>query len=833
MRHLILAIRMLRKTPFVTSIAVASLALGIGANAAIFSLFDQMLLRPLPVPSPQELVSLGAPGPKPGSQSCNQAGDCEAVFSYPMFRDLEQGQTAFTGLAGHVSFGANLSARNEPLIGDGMLVSGSYFGVLGVQPTLGRLLTPADDEIIGAHAVTVISHALWTERFGGDPAVLGENLIVNGRSLNVIGVAPKGFEGTTLGVVPQVYVPLSMRGALDPRFSAFENRRSYWIYVFGRRKPGVTLPHASTAMNALYAPIIADVEGPLQDGMSDATKAQFLARRLTLEPGQRGQSSIHVEARTPLLMLFSVTGIVLLIACANIANLLLARGASRSTEMGVRLALGANRRQLLVQLLTEALVLALLGGVASLLVAHWTLALIGSLLPPEATESLQLQLQPSVIGFAAVVAIGTGLVFGLFPALHSTRADLISAIRAGASHMTGGKAAARFRTTLVTAQVALAMTLLVCAGLFLKSLRNVSQVELGVAVDNVVTFSLSPSRNGYDSVRSAVFLARVEEALGAIPGVTGVTTASVPLLAGSNWGNDVRVQGFQSGPDIDSNSRFNQVGAGYLATLGMTLLGGREFTTADALGATQVAMVNETFARKFNLGNDAVGKFMGRGGQGGDSLNILIVGLVKDAAYSDVKQEIPPLFFTPWRQDARTGSLNFYVRTSLPPAQLLAAIPPVLRELDPALPVYQLKTMPQQIRENIFLDRMISILSASFAVLATLLAGVGLYGVLAYTVAQRTREIGVRMALGANGPRIRRMVLRQVGLMTLIGGAVGVAGAVGLGRAAQSLLYGLEGHDPVVFALAIILLAAIALGAGILPAMRAASVDPMHALRYD
>jgi predicted permease len=833
MRHIRLALRSLRKTPFVTAIAIASLALGIGANAAIFSLFDQMLLRPLPVPAPQELVNLGAPGPKPGSTSCNQAGDCDVVFSYPMLRDLEREQTVFTGIAGHFAFGANLAVRNEPFISDGMLVSGSYFNVLQVQPALGRLIAQTDDGAPGANFVAVISHAVWQERFGGSPSAIGENINVNGKQFEIIGVTPKGFEGTTLGSRPGIYVPISMRRDIAPRFNGFENRRSYWIYLFARLKPGVTMEQARTAMNTVYAPIINDVEAPLQEGMSDATMQLFKAKQLTFEPGQKGQSSIHREARTPLFMLFGITGVVLLIACANIANLLLARGANRATEMGVRLALGANRRHLLTQLLTEAVVLALLGGLASLLVAFWTLKLIASLLPPDAVESLQFQLQPSVIGFAAVVAVSTGLIFGLFPALHSTRADLISAIRAGASQMTGGRSASRFRTALVTVQVALSMALLVSAGLFLKSLVNVSRVEIGADVDNIVTFALSPARNGYDSTRSALFLSRVEEEMAAIPGVTAVASSTVPLLAGSNWGTDVRVQGFESGPDIDSNARMNLVGAGYLSALGMTLLAGREFTTSDGANDTRVAIVNEAFAKKFNLGTDVVGKYMGRSGESGDSLNILIVGFMKDAKYSDVKDEVPPLFFTPWRQDRRTGDLYFYVRTSLPPAQLLSAIPTVMKQLDPTLPVGELKTMPQQIKENIFLDRMISILSASFALLATLLAGVGLYGVLAYTVAQRTREIGVRMALGANGSRVRGMILRQVGLMTVIGGVVGVAAALGLGRAAQSLLYGLEGHDPFVFVLAVLLLSAIALTAGYLPARRAAAVDPMHALRYD
>jgi predicted permease len=832
MRHLTLALRMLRKTPFVTAVAIASLALGIGANAAIFSLFDQLLLRPLPVPAPQELVNVSAPGPMPGSTSCSQAGDCDVIFSYPMFRDLQREQQVFTDMAAHVGFGANLSVRNEPLTGAGMFVTGSYFPVLQLQAAVGRLFMPSDDEVVGANFVTVLGYDFWMERYGGDPTVIGENIIVNGKPLTIIGVAPDGFNGTTLGVLPNVYVPISMRGEIDSGWEGFENRRSYWMYVFARRKPGVSIEQATTAMNTLYSPILADVEAPLQNGMSDATMQLFKAKRIILEPGQRGQSSIHEEARTPLRLLFGITGVVLLIACANIANLLLARGANRATEMGVRLALGANRRQLLTQLLTESVVLAVMGGIASLLVAWWTLKGISALLPPEASESLQFQLQPSVILFAAVVAVTTGIIFGLFPALHSTRADLISSIRAGAGQMTGSRAASRFRSGLVTVQVALSMALLVSAGLFLKSLNNVSKVDLGSSVDNVVTFHISPERNGYDSTRAGVFLRRVEEELAAIPGVTGVTSALVPLLAGNNWGTDVQVQGFESGPDIDSNARLNMVGPGYLNTLGMQLLAGREFTTSDVLGATRVAIVNEAFARKFNLGTDVVGKYMSDGGRS-DSLNTLIVGFMKDAAYSDVKDTVPPLFFTPWQQRSTTGDLNYYVRTSLPPAQMVSAIPAVLKRLDPALPVEGLKTMPQQIRENIFLDRMISILSASFALLATLLAGVGLYGVLAYTVAQRTREIGVRMALGANGSQVSGLILRQVGWMTAVGGTIGVLAAYGLGKAAQSLLYGLEGHDPVVFALSVVLLGAIALTAGFIPARRAAAIDPMHALRYD
>jgi predicted permease len=831
MNHFTLALRMLRKTPFVTAVAVASLALGIGANAAIYSIFDQLLLQQLPVNAPQELVNFSVPGPKPGSTSCNQAGSCEDVFSYAMYRDLERQQTGFSGIAGHVQFGGNLAVDGEAMTVDGMYVTGSYFGVLGLAPSLGRLIQPADDEPVGTHFVAVLSHDFWQNRFGGDRSVIGKSVVVNGRSLSVVGVAPAGFRGTTLGAEPDLFVPVSVRWPMSALTNPFDDRRSYWLYVFGRLKPGMSMAQAGTQLNTVYRNVLAEVEAPLQQGMSDATMKLFRAKQVELSNGARGQTSIHSEARTPILLLFSITGTVLLIACANIANLLLARGAGRATEMGVRLALGATRAQLLRQLLTESLVLAVLGGLASLLVAVWTLKAIAGFMPPEALRTINFSLQPSMVVFAGLVALGTGLVFGLFPALHSTRDDLITVIRAGAGQIAGGAVASRFRSVLVTAQIALSMALLISAGLFLKSLVNVSRTDLGLSTEQIATFRISPMRSGYDSTRATVLFEQVEQELGAMPGVTGVSNAVVAILNGNNWGTDVRVQGYDCGPDVDCNSRYNVVGTKFLDVLDMQLLSGREFTDSDRLGGARVAMVNEAFVRKFNLGKDVIGKFMSRNGN--DTLNIQIVGLVKDAAYSEVKDEIPPLFFTPWRQEARTSALTFYVRTTQRPEDVLQSVQTLLRRMAPTVPVEDLKTLPQQVKENVFLDRMISTMASAFAVLATLLAAVGLYGVLAYSVTQRTREIGVRMALGADAGRVRGLVMRQMAFMTLIGSIIGIAAAFALGRAAQSQLYQLEGHDPVVFGAAVVVLALVAFGAAWLPARRAALVDPMQALRYD
>src|SRR5688572_20849228 len=830
MTNLKLAFRRLFKSPFVTSVAILSLGLGIGVNAAIFSFFHEMLMRPLPVPAPHELVNLAAPGIKGGSTSCNQAGGCDEIFSYPMFRDLQKAHKVFTDIAAHRLFGANLSFRNQTFNGEGLMVSGSYFPVLRLQPAAGRLLSPADDQKVGESRVVVLSHAYWTSRFDRDPAALDQTLVVNGQHLTIVGVAPEGFNGTTLGSRPHVFVPITLRGLMTPGFEQFANRRAYWAYLFARLRPGVSFDEARTQINIPYRQIINDVEVPLQRGASDRYLSQFKAKQITLEEGARGQSTTDNEARTPLLLLLGVTGLVLLIACANIANLLLARAAARSTEMAIRLSIGANRGQLVGQLLTESVVLAFCGGVAGLLFAYWTVDLIYAMLPSEAATTLPVRIDGAVLLFAAVVTLGTGLLFGLFPALNSTRPDLLSALKAQAGQPGGSRSAKIFRSTLATLQIAISMALLACAGLFTKSLINVSRVELGFNIENLITFGVSPELNGYNTERTKQFFERLEDALAAQPGVTGVTAALVPAIGGSNWGNNVSVEGFKADADTDTNARFNEVAPDYFKVMGIQVLSGREFTRADAPGAPKVAIVNETFAKKFNLGRDAVGKRM-RMGSGGP-LDMEIVGLVKDAKYSSVKGEIPPLFVQPYRQAERVGYITFYVRTATPPGETLQSIHRVVGSLDANLPVENLRTMPQQVRENVFLDRMISTLSAGFAVLATLLAALGLYGVLAYTVSQRTREIGLRMALGAAPARVRAMVLRQVAIMTVVGGAIGLLAGIWAGRFAGSQLYEMKGHDPMVLVVSAVLLTFVALGAGLLPAHRASRVDPMKALRY-
>lgn len=824
-----LAIRNLRKAPFVTVAAIISLGLGIGANAAIFSIYHQVLVRELPVQEPERLVNLSSPGPRFGGTTSGSIGDWDEVFSYPMFRDLEKAQTVFTGIAAHVFFDANVVYQGLTEHRRGLAVSGSYFSVLELQPALGRLFDPTADSTLNEPHAVVLSYDYWQKRLAGDPRILNQEMVVNGQLMTIVGVAPNGFRGTSVGNEPQIFVPLTMMRFAWPGFDNFSNRTHYWAFLFARLKPGVTIEQASSAINGPYHILINEVDAPLQQ-LSRKDMDLFKAKRIKLENGRRGQTDIRGDARIPLTLLLAVTAFVLLIACVNITNLLLARGASRVSEMAVRLAIGASRRQLIVQLLTESGLLALSGGIAGLVVGQWTLNLIASLIPPE-EALLHYELDSAVLVFTGAVTLVTGLLVGLFPAWQSTRLDLTPALKGQSNQIAGARRAGRTRSVLATAQIALSMALLVLAGLFTKSLFNISKAELGLIADHVVTFRVSPRLNGYTVERMVALYGEIEDAARSLPGVSGVTTSEVPLLASQNWGNRVGVQGFESGPDIDSNSKYTSIGTDYFRTLGIHLLSGREFSASDAAARPKVAIVNEQFAKKFNLGRDAVGKRMTVGF--GKNLDIEIIGLAQNSKYSEVKSETPPVYYLPYRQALEPIDMSFYIRTSLDPDSLLKAISPMMAKIDRDLPVQDARTLPEQIRQNVTPDRLISILSAIFASIATILAGVGLYGVLAYTVAQRTREFGVRIALGAAPGTIHGLILGQLGRMALVGGSIGAAGALEVGRFAESLLFRLNGHDPAVLAIAAVLLSLVAFAAGFIPAHRASKVNPIMALRYE
>ena len=818
-----------------SAVVVIMLALGIGATTAMFSWVHMMLLQPLPVPEPEQLVNLSAPGPKPGSNSCSFAGDCEQVFSYPMFRDLEAQQDVFTGIAGHRFFRANLAYDGQTLAGAGLLVSGSYFDVLRLTPAVGRLIVPADEPQVGEAAVVVLGYAYWQSAFGGDPGVVGRTLIVNGEPLQIIGVGPAGFFGTTIGAQPQVFVPLSMRWVMEPTVARnAEDRLAYWIYAFARLRPGVTLERASAGINALYGGILSDIEAPLNQFLPADALARFKEKRIGLTPGAQGQSEIPQDASLPLTLLLGVTGLVLLIVCVNIANLLLARGAARTGELAIRASIGASPRHLLAQSLTEAALLAAVGGLCGLPLAAAMLKGIEAMLPVvEVGAGFRIELDAAVLGFSAAVTLATVLLFGSIPAIKATRTDPGLVVKGQASQAASSRGMTRFRGSLATAQIALSMLLLGLAGLFTQSLANVARVDLGMNVDSLVTFAVSPRLNGYSPERTMSAFDRLEEALAAEPGIVDVASARVPLIADNNSRNSLTVQGFDAGPTTDTVASWNAVSAGFFGAMSIPLLAGREFGQADAEGAPRVAIVNQAFLRKFGLGTDAVGTRFGEGRGNVVDLDIEIVGIAADAKYSTVKDEIPPQYFLPRRQMKNLGTLAFYVRASGDPATLPATIRRVANALDPNLPVANLMTMETTVKNNVFFDRMVALFSGAFAALATLLAAIGLYGVLAYNVAQRTRELGVRLALGATPARLRNHVLRQVGWMALVGLAAGLVAAIVIGRAAAALLFGLAGTEPTVLAAAAIVLACVVAAAGYLPARRAARVAPMEALRYE
>ena len=825
------AIRSLRRTPGLSLAAIASLALGIGANAAIFAAFNQSLLQRLPIQHPEQLVTLSAPGDKNGRVSASNSGRGEAVFSYPLFRDLERGQQSFTGLAAHRDVPANVAHRGQTSNGLALLVSGSYFPVLGVQPALGRLLSDADDRTIGAHRVVVLSHAFWRSRFASDPSILNDTLTINGEPMTVVGVAPQGFHGTTPEDSPEVFVPLTMSGALHTYYDDFENRRDHWLYLIARLKPGVSRAAAESSVQGVFSGIMQNVESSQFKG-TDQARQRYVSRKLLLADGAHGQQPNRAAMIPVFVLLFSCTGIVVLIACANIANLLLARGVSRAGEFAVRLSLGASRGQLMTLLLSESLLLAVLGGLAGLLVAAPLRTVLGGLLPGAAAVP-ESAVDVSLLAFAFGLSVVTALIFGVLPALHSTRIRVTTMARSQAG-VTSSGGGSMLRSTLVTSQIALALALLAVAGLFARSIVNVGRIDLGMQVSNLTTFRVSPVLNGYTEERSQALFERMDEQLAALPGVGSVTQSTIPLLEGSDASANLTVQGFDAGPDTNTDASYAFVGARFFSTLGMPLIAGREFTLADSSSSQNVAVVNEAFARKFNLRRDAViGTRMELGRNSTPKLDIEIVGLVQDAKYSGIKNEIPPVFFLPYRQRDVRGEMNFYVRSSVDPGQMSAAISRIVGDLDRNLPIENLRSMEAQVRERAETDRLLARVSIGFAALATLLAAIGLYGVLAYSVAQRTPEIGVRLALGADGQRIRGMVLRHVGKMTLVGVAVGLGGAIVLGRLAAALLFRVEGTDPPIMAAAVAVVLLVSLAAALLPAYRASRIDPSRALRWE
>jgi putative ABC transport system permease protein len=824
--------RMLLKNPGFTVIAVITLALGIGANTAIFSLTDQILLRRLPVERPEELVILRSPGPKNG-RVWSDSDDGAASFSYPMYKDLrDRGANVFSGLLARFAIPLSVAGIGQTERADGELVSGNYFEVLGAHPALGRVFNQEDDRAPGAHPVVVLSHAYWTRRFGADPAILNKTLTVNGNLMTVIGVSREGFRGVQVGQTPDIFIPMMMKVQMIPNSNGLDDRRDYWLAIIGRLKPGMSIAQTEEAVRPSYRSILED-ELPLI-GLRAERRQQFLDKRILLADGSKGRQILQPDAKKPFLILMAMSGLALLIACANVANLLLARGASRQREIAVRMALGASAWRLMRQFLLESLLLSLLGGVVGLLVAVWTMGgLVASIPPSVGALGLSADLDPRLLGFTLALSALTGLLFGLFPAARATRLNLEAILREQGSSVSGGLSGVRFRKALVVSQIVLTTVLLVGAGLFARSLNNLNRLDLGLRADNLITFSVAPELNGYTPQRTITFFDDLRQGIAALPGVRSVSAAEIPILTDSNSGGNVTIEGYQAHENEDMEIRNNRIGPDYFATMGIPLISGREFTVADAAGAPKVAIINETMARRFFANRNPIGSRFAFGA--GDRIrpDIEIVGVVKDSKHATVREKTLPFAYLPYAQNANLGSITFYARIDQDVTSIAHSLRREVSRRDNNLPIFGLKSLWQQTDESLFADRFVTFLSICFGLLAAALAAIGLYGVMAYTVTRRMRELGIRIALGATPGRVARLVLREVALLALIGLLAGAPLAFALGRAAESLLFGVKAGDPLVYVAASLLLGCVALLGGYLPARRAAKVDPMVALRRE
>jgi len=832
------AFRNLTKAPVFTAVAVLSLALGIGANTAIFTLIDQLMLRLLPVKNPTGLVQLDSQGNHYG----NNFGP--NTFSYPMYRDFLDRNQAFSGVLCRSTTPVSMSFHGQTERTSGEMVSGTYFHVLGVGAAMGRTIAPGDDTPPLGRPVVMLSHRYWQTRFSGDPAILNKTMVLNGHNFTVIGVAAPGFDGIEPGAATALFVPITMKSWMAPSMESIanlEDRRSSWLQILGRLKPGVSPQQAKASMQVLFHQILEqEVKDPRIARASAEARRSFLRATIDVLPAASGRSSLRYQMSKPLQALMAIVALVLLIACGNVANLLLVRAAGRQREIAVRLALGAGRWQIMRQLLVESVLLSLTGAIVAVAVAYAGVRALLTFLPQDAA-GLAAAPDTRILLFNFGVALLTGLLFGLVPALQATRPNLTPTLkdRAGSA---SGAGHARLRKSLVVAQVTLSLLLLIGAGLFLRSLHNLRELGPGFSPTNLVAFTVDPSLNGYDPSRATTFFRELKRNLAAAPGVRSASLAMIGILEGNAWDSDTNVEGYTPKPGENMNPEFNAVSPGYFATLGVPLLEGRDFTGRDVaviqhrgipFPIPNVVIVNETLAKRYFGNRSAIGRHMGFGNEPGSVADMEIIGVVKDFRYQGIRGDITRQAFIPYIGLPVISFMTAYVRTALPPEQAFGAIRRTVAALDRNLPVYNLRTLESAIDASLLNERLVASLSAIFGALATLLAVIGLYGVMAYTVEQRTREIGIRVALGAQRTNVVWLVMKEVLAMLAIGFAIGLPAAWLAARLIASLLYGIEPTDPLSIAAAMAALATIALPAGYLPAARASRVDPLRALRHE
>ena len=828
------ALRQLRRAPVFALTAVLTLALGLGANTAIFSLLDQALLRSLPVRDPAQLVVLKGTGSVWEGHTSNHGGGEDAYFSYPMYRDLRDRNQALAGLIATAPADVGLARNGVSRLGRAELVSGNYFSVLGVQPALGRLLTQTDDLQPNANPVAVLSFDYWRNHLGADPKVVGTTVSINGQPFQILGVAGPRFRSAIWGETPDVFTPMSMLDEIVPGKGArLTDHTDRWLNIVGRLQPGETRAHAEVALAPLWHALRAEELKALGTRSKQFTDDFLTNSRLQVLPGARGFSYDRADYEEPLLAVMAMALLVLLMATVNVASLLMVRSAGRLREFSLRYALGAGGARIAQQLLLEGLLIGAAGGFAGILLAPAvTRALVHQLAGDESYVAFSAAIDARVLVFNFAIALAVSVLFSLAPLLQLRRPDLTSTMRQHSATSTG--ALLSFRRAVVCLQIGLSVLLLAGASLFVRTMQKLHSVDVGFTTAHLVTFGINPKLSGYAPAAVPALHQRVIERLAALPGVQAVGATDDPLLAHSGQGGNVTVVGHTDPPGDDFSVEESSVNPEYFSAMQVPLLAGRFFDDGDTVDHPHVAIVNEAFAKHFCGGiRGCIGRRGAHGGGNHLKLDLEIVGVVRDTRHEDVKSAVDPTLFEPLKQASNPAILFLYVRTFADPAQALSTVRRAMQQLDPSLALTSLRTMDAQIDDSLSSERMVALLAVDFGVLATLLAGVGIYGVLAYSTAQRTRELGIRIALGSSRGAIARILLGDVLRLAGIGVAAALPVAFALGRLLRSQLFGISPADPLSLAIAVVLVAAVALAAALVPARRAASTDPIEALRTE
>jgi predicted permease len=830
MADLRFAVRGLRWSPLFSIVATLSLALGIGANTAIFTLIDQIVLRKLPVSHPEQLVMLYQTGSHNGS---NMGG---RMHSYPMYQDFQQRAEPFAEVLARRLAAVSLSVDNQTERVEAEMVSGNFFTMLGVKPAIGRVFSSEeDDRQYQGHPNVVLSYGYWESRFAKDPAVLGKKIRVNDYPMTIVGVSQAGFAGIDPAQSPQIRVPLQMKPVVTPNWGwvHMDDRRTRWVQMFARLKPGYTAESAKGPAQGLFRQIREyEMALPAAKDWSPYSREQFMKGQMHVVSAAMGYSGIRNSFSTALIVLMCMVGLVLLIACANVANLLIARAFMRQKEIAVRLSLGASRARLVTQMLVESLVLSCAGGLVGLALAIVLTRTLLALVPSQGAAPLLISASPDprILAFTLVLTFITGIVFGLVPALRASRPDPWTTLKDTVGSIAGTGGSLFLRKGLVAAQVALSFLLLFGAGLFVRSLMNLKTTETGVALDNLVTFQLSPDLSGYDDERAVLFNRQLLDRLRSAPGVKSAALAAVAILSGDEWDSSMAVEGHVAKDGEDMQAFMNALSPGYFETMKIPLLEGRDFRLADVQKQSQVAIVNRRFAEHFFPGKSAVGKRLGRGGGPKSKLTIEIIGVVADSLYEGPREGVRRQVFVPnWGK----GGVVYYLRAQAGSAAASSLVRNEVKQLDASMPIYEMKTVEGQLDETLLTDRLIALLSAGFGLLATLLASIGLYGVMAFVVARRRKELGIRLALGSPRGVVIWLVMSEVLILLAIGLAIGIPAAMASGSFVASQLYGIEARDPWIATSTVALLTFVSTAAGLIPAHRASRIDPILALRHE